>query len=216
MDGHEIQPETVQGEGTMNFDQLKQQVKEISDVAQGVPESFRDKCFEILLSRLLDDLEPTRPGGAPTDRPVVEPARTDGSRGGAIPTPSQIRVFMGRTDVTQEELASVLMYEGEEVYFRKDPSPNAVSKGQIEWTLLLALKNAIENNAFTVDPEAVRSVCQDKGYYDKKNFAATFKKAAYAKYFKGTLEPQGEAQPLTNEGQDALAALIKRLSGAGT
>jgi hypothetical protein len=34
----------------MDYRQLKADVKEIAEIAASVPEQFRDKCFEILLS----------------------------------------------------------------------------------------------------------------------------------------------------------------------
>lgn len=120
---------------------------------------------------------------------------------------------MQRTGVTDDELERVLMVEDGEVHFVREPSHGIVAKGQIEWALLLALKQAILENEFSADPEDVRSICQDKGYYDKKNFATNFKKATTASYFKNPLEPQGARQTLTPEGQTALGQLVKRLSG---
>jgi hypothetical protein len=87
-----------------------------------------------------------------------------------------------------------------------------IAKGQMSWALLLTLKNCILNNIMSVDSETVRSVCQEKGFYDKANFTANFKSQKYKKLFKGPLEPQGSAQVLTNEGQKELSALIQQLT----
>ena len=63
------------------------------------------------------------------------------------------------------------------------------------------------------DPEDVRSICQEKGFYDRANFAANFKRPNNVALFKEPLEPQGSAQALSNEGQEALGRLVKSLAG---
>jgi len=45
----------------MDYAQLKDSIKEIAEIAASVPEQFRDKCFELLLTNLLSD------GGGATD-----------------------------------------------------------------------------------------------------------------------------------------------------
>ena len=82
----------------------------------------------------------------------------------------------------------------------------------MQWALLLALKNCILSNDLSVDPEDVRSVCQDKGFYDTANFGTNFKRATYAKLFKGPMERQGDPQGLTPEGQTELARVIQQLA----
>ena len=37
----------------MDYGQLKDSIKEIAEIAASVPEQFRDKCFELLLTNLL-------------------------------------------------------------------------------------------------------------------------------------------------------------------
>jgi hypothetical protein len=120
---------------------------------------------------------------------------------------------MQKTGVTEQNLRTILTIEDDEVHFLKEPTAEKVAQGQIQWSLLLALKSAFSNNTFAVDPETVRSVCQDKGYYDTGNFAANFKKDANARLFKRTLEPQGEQQSLSSEGVEALGNLVKQLAG---
>jgi hypothetical protein len=98
------------------------------------------------------------------------------------------------------------------VHFIREPAHGKITKGQMEWALLLSLKQAILQNEFSTDPEDLRSICQDKGFYDKANFAATFKRPPYDGYFKQPLQPQGPRQTLSNDGQAALAELIRSLT----
>lgn len=195
----------------MKFNEIRCHVKEITKITSLVPEPLQQKCFEILLTQLLREMEnlekqPTTP------TPPVAPAVGKPSDK-SIPTPAQIRVFMQRQDISQTILQSLIMYAGGEVHFIREPSNVSVAEGQIQWALLLALKNGILSNSLEVDPEDVRSVCQEKGFYDAANFAAIFKRKSNAKSFKGPLKPQGEPQQLSSEGEIELAELIRSLSG---
>jgi hypothetical protein len=201
----------------MDYEIIKEAVKAISEIALTVPDPFRERSFEILLKSYLDQERNLNPQlePAPTPPPPAPPPPSS-PPGQGIPLTAQVRVFMRRTGVTEEELNSVLLYDGNEVYFVREPATNIVLRSQNEWALLLALKNAIIKGEFTADPEDVRSICKAKGYYDPLNFAKHFKKKKYASYFKKPLEAQGEPQPLTNEGQLALAEVIHSLSGTST
>ena len=187
----------------MDYVRLREELKEITQIAESVPEPFKQKCFEVLLTRLLA-----------TGAPATVPAEAAPDRASSVdlPVTTQLRVFLQRTGLAEEDLKRVVMVAENEVHFVKEPASKAISDGQIQWSLLLALKNCILNNAFSVDPEEVRSACQDKGYYDQRNFARTFKRPGNAKFFKGTMEAQGEPQQLTNEGQKELAALVHKLA----
>ena len=214
----EIALHKKESDGVMKYQELKEEIKAIADIASSVPEGFRDKCFELLLTNLIDTTaKPSGNAKPPTSEKEttqeLSPRKSPTGEGASpIPMKAQVRVVMRRGGVTQAELESILFYEGEEVHFVKEPHGVPNAQGQIEWALLLALKNAIENDSLSADPEAVRSVCQEKGFYDRGNFATIFKRSNNTGLFKEPLEPQGSPQPLTIEGQDALAKLIKRLA----
>jgi len=210
----------------MDYEKLKEEIKQIADIAASVPEQFRDKCFELLLTNLVQanagerrderKTEPERKAGSGTEgadtaeKLPPPPPRKDGSK---ITLTTQLRLLMRRTTLNEEEIGSVIMQGDDgDVHFVREPHNVPLAQGQIEWALLLALKNAIKNDSMTVDPEDVRSVCQEKGFYDRANFASIFKRPNYSKYFKEALVPQGQAQPLTADGQDALGKLVKRLA----
>lgn len=193
----------------MDYEHIKTEVAEIAKIAASVPEPFRDKCFELLLSRLLGAAEP---GSGEKFLDATQHDSHDDDGKSPLPIQSQLRVFMNKTGVTRQELEAVVMFEEAEAHFIREPTPKNVAAGQIEWALLLALKSAVEHNKLETDPEDVRSICQDKGFYDKSNFSAIFKKATNAALFRQALEGQGEPQPLSTEGQAALAKLIKALA----
>jgi len=191
----------------MDYKKLKSEIKEIAGIANSVPDSLKEKCFEILLNNLLGDQKPVA-----ENRPPKTPGEpTPPTPPSDLPITTQLRVFMTKTKITEEEIKSILMVAEGEVHFIREPAPTKIIKGQKEWALLLALRNCILNNSLLVDPEDVRSVCQDKGFYDTANFAANFKKTNIAKLFKNTMEPQGEPQQLSSDGQEELAKLIRSL-----
>ncbi len=105
-----------------------------------------------------------------------------------------------------------MIFEDGIVHLVREPAGTRIARGQIEWALLIALINGIENNTLAADPEKVRSVCQEKGFYDGTNFGKNFKSTNAAKLFQGVMEGQGTAQKLTPTGQDELAKLIKSLA----
>ncbi len=200
----------------MDYKQLKSSIKEIVDIAASIPEPFRNKCFEVLLNSLLGEQRPGATEDARATEPFkqVEPTKKPaGIASSSIPMTAPLRVLMTKTGISEEELRRVILVSGGEVHFIREPHPNKVIEGQMEWSLLLALKNAVLNNAMTTDPEEVRSKCQDAGFYDKANFAANFKRDKIAKLFKSSLVPQGQAVALSSEGQDTLGKLIKALAG---
>lgn len=193
----------------MEYDELKEEIKEIGKIAESVPEAFKEKCFEILLNHLLSEqtsaAAPPPPPAGSNDNPPPKP--------GNIALPSHVKAFMRRKDVSQEQIEALVMIEDDEFHFIKEPEHGQAAKGQMDWALLIALKNGIQNNTLKADPEEIRSMVQEKGFYDSPNFAKNFKKEKNAALFKGPLERQGVAQALSLDGETALAELIKELSG---
>lgn len=200
----------------MRYEELKEEIKAIAEIANSVPEAFRERCFEILLQNLLSETpkhKKTEEGKR--EEPSNQPNEGQKPPGGGkssngLPTPTAIRVFIQKTQTTSEELARVVMFEDNQVHFIREPQGHGIAKGQIEWALLLALKNGFESGSLEIDPESVRSVCQEKGYYDSPNFQKNFKNNAVL--FAGPMERQGAAQKLTSEGQAELAKVVKELA----
>jgi hypothetical protein len=200
----------------MKFEKLKEEIKAIAEIADSVPDAFKERCFEILLENLLGSTAPETkklaqdPPPAPPVPAVQKKEPAPASENGAtIPLPSQIKVLMGKTGVTAAELAKVIMFDDEVAHFIQEPQGNKIARGQIEWALLLALKKGIEKNVLEVDPEVVRSLCQEKGFYDAANFQKNFKGANTAKLFAGEMVKQGSAQKLSNDGMTELGKIVK-------
>jgi len=196
----------------MDYENLNAQVKEIWEATAGVPENLREKCFEILLNRLI----PSNPGQFNgSENPVSQHSDDPSVRTGeAYPFSGHMRAFMRRTQVTGENIFNILIVDDGEVHFTSEPEANTKAQGVLQWALLLALRNALvsEKGELRVDPEELRSICQEKGYYDK-NFTTTIKNKKNAPLFGGMLEPKGDARKLSPKGEEKLGDLIRELGG---
>jgi len=174
----------------MNYDDLKNEIKTIASIASEVPENFRDKCFELLLHHLLEGSKIQNRGiESELNHKKLDSNEQDGGLAkskpsSTMPTPSQVKVFLQKTGVTVAELQHILIYEDNEVHFVREPTTHTIARGQIEWALLVALRNGITTNNFAVDPESVRSICQEKGFYDQANFSNNFKKPRMLRFSK--------------------------------
>ena len=139
----------------MDYAQLKKEIAEAADIAASVPEAFREKCFEVLLTHLLSDAPVAKQTPPKETGTAIE--NTGGSGGNSeLKLPSQVRVFMQRTSVTLEQLRLVVTREDDEVEFIREPHSKSIAQAQIDWSLMLALKSAFEKNTFLVDPEDVQ------------------------------------------------------------
>jgi hypothetical protein len=185
-----------------SYERLKSELAEIVELVESLPDRYRDRSFELLLSGLLAE-----PGQAGPPPPPAE-QRTPGK----LTVPARVRAFLGRHSITQDQLGLLVLMENDDVHFIRQPEGVKVAPGQIQWALLLALKSALLGGEMSVDPEAVRSICIERGLYDKANFASNFKKAANASLFQKTPEPQGPAVKLSQDGEKRLAELIKSLT----
>lgn len=197
----------------MDYSKLKEAITTITDIASSVPEPFREKCFEILLSHLLAPTPAkTSPAVAltPQEETISETPKTPTA---SAPLPASIRAFMKKAEITDDELAKAIYFDGDEFHFLVEPSTKTISRGQIEWALLLALRAGVTGNNLAADPEDVRSMCQEKGYYDPTNFWKAFKPPKNKALFAGELKAQGDPRKLTAAGQEELSKVLHYLAG---
>lgn len=192
----------------MSYEKLKEQIKEIAEISASVPEAFRERCFDVLLNHALAGTE-SKPA-TPVDTGSTDTQHVNNSNNFEVP--SNVKAFMRRRDVTREQIDELVMLEGDDFHFIKEPTHKNAQKGQNEWALLLALKTGILENSLKADPEGVRSLVQEKGFYNATNFSANFGKPKYKSNFKEQLKPQGSAQQLSQDGEKALAILIGELT----
>lgn len=204
----------VAKESNMDYENLKIQIKEIAEIATSVevPTHLQEKCFEILLNHLI--LSKPDQVNSPANLVTQHRDETIARTGEAYPFSGHMRAFMRRTQITSEDIFNILIIDDGEVHFTSEPETKQKTQGVIQWALLWALRNAFvsEKGELRVDPEELRSICQEKGYYDQ-NFSTTLKNRRNSPLFGGKLEPQGDARKLSSKGEDKLAELIRDLGG---
>src|ERR1700736_4388574 len=102
----------------MDFERLKRGMADIVEIAQTVPEPFRERCFDALLTTLLNEGEPRPPERAPTPAPAngasppahepTPPPPAAPTLMGSIPLKGQMRVFLQRTNISEATLGKVV------------------------------------------------------------------------------------------------------------
>lgn len=198
----------------MSYTTLKDRIQQITEIASAVPEEFRQKCFELLMINLLGGT--TSPVSAPVAtlaNPALPlPMPTALGFTGQAPMTALLSAFVKKAGLTPEQFAQVVGYRHGQITFFREPRIVRAYQGQIEWSLLLALKNAILKGAFLVDAEEVRLACQEKGFHDRRSFYTNFRRSA--EYFRAPPEPGGRAQPLSIKGLTALGALVAQLASS--
>jgi hypothetical protein len=204
------------------LDTLKEQVREISSIASAVPEEFRQKCFELLMTHLLSGgkapapqaLAGAMPGvvavaAPPPTFPV--PVATGSGYSGGPPMTAMLSAFVKKSGLSLEQFGRVVGYLHGSVVFFREPATSSAAEAQVAWSLLLALRNAIVKGSFLVDAEEVRLVCQEKGVFDRRGFYTNFRRCAA--YYRASPEPGGKPQPLSSKGIAALGTLLEGLAG---
>ena len=196
----------------MNLEPLRERIKKISEIASSVPEEFRQKCFELLMINLLGGAAGAAvPSVAAMAGPALPfPAPASLGFTGQAPMTALLSTFIKKAGLTSEQFGQVVGYLHGQIVFFREPKVVRAYQAQIEWSLLLALKNAILKGAFLVDAEEVRLTCQEKGAHDRRNFYTNFRRSA--EYFRAPPEPGGRAQPLSIKGINALGTLVAQLA----
>jgi hypothetical protein len=123
---------------------------------------------------------------------------------------AMLSAFVKKSGLSSEQFSRVVGYLHGSVVFFREPATTSPAQAQIEWSLLLALRNAIVKGSFLVDAEEVRLVCQEKGVFDRRSFFTNFRR--FAAYYRTSPEPGAKPQPLSSKGIAALGTLIKELA----
>lgn len=197
----------------MDYENLKTQIKEIVEIVAGLPENLQEKCFEILLNRLT--ISNPDQFNSPANLATQHRGETSVLIGQDDRFSGSLKAFMHETSIAGEDIDKVIFIDKGKVHFISEPDTTKKTQGVIQWALLLALENAFtsETGELRVDPEKLRSICQEKNCYDPPNFAKTLKTKKNAPLFGGSLDSQGDPRMLTSKGKEMLGELIRELGG---
>jgi hypothetical protein len=184
-----------------------EELQKIVELANSVPEEYRQKCFELLLSNALQTkqlIAPTPPAGKANTEPPAPPKDQQ-----PFILPIDVKAFLSQYGLGESVLWKFFLKEGKEI--RPIYQLKAVKKAaaQIQHALMLSLENAIINGQFQVEIEALRTRCVDEKCYDASNFTKNIKDDV--KLFKSISNDQPLV--LSPDGKSELAELLEQLQG---
>jgi hypothetical protein len=181
----------------------RDELVQIAELAETLPEAYREKAFELLLTHSLRSHEPIQPlpeGLLPTpraERHIESQA-----------LPIDVKAFFNQHHLDLGWLEKLFHIEGTEVRPIYSLQDTTKVKAEIHLALLLAIESAIHNGQFAVDLANLRKRCQEQKCYDMANFMRHIRNNAAM--FKN-IEP-GQPLELSVEGKKQLAELIQRMA----
>lgn len=184
-----------------------EELQKIVELANSVPDEYKQKCFELLLASALQSKYPV------IQSPPVERKESEAP---AIPKPQQsfilpidVRAFLSQYGLNETVLWKFFIRDGNEI--RPTYQLKVTQKGtaQTQHALMQCLESAIVNGQFQVEVEALRTRCVDQKCYDQKNFKNHLKNNA--KFFKSI--DNDDPLALSPDGKSELAELLEQLQG---
>lgn len=218
--------------------EFKEQIKEIVEIVQLVPEQFKTMCFEMLLKEAIASNRPATvhsPSAPVAPQPkssVKDPipqALEKIDEALSVPPSSQPKVGEGTDIVTGDihmkvrkflEKGDLTVSNLNELFYKNnggfeslitDLGVTKMSEAQMRVSLFQALHNALATGEFVTSVEKVREECKMRKSYADQNFGANFKNNASLFDF-GTWTKDVTELKLSEEGKKSLAIIIKTLS----
>jgi len=184
-------------------------LKEIVELSGTVPEEYRQKCFELLLSHTLHSLSKS------SGRIVKSEMELDEEKKPQVSEPSEqfilpidVKAFMAQYGLDENTLWDFFLAGEGEIRPVYKLSTAVKSEAQLQHALMMCLENAISSGAFEVNIEALRLRCQEQKCYDSANFKAHIKRKS--DWFKEIDDV--EDLVLSPMGKSELADLLDELS----
>ncbi len=177
----------------MANEELESKIKEFVEIAEKLPDKYREKCFEVLLNNFLTGAKTPQKSMENVEIATQPPAKK-------FIIPIDVRAFLQQYNLPEDTITKLFLIEGEEIRLIYSIRTTKKSDAQIQLALLTALENAMKpGGKFEFSYEVVRQKCRDQGVYDQPNFKAHFKNNK--KLFKNIsdeehieLSPDGKAE----------------------
>lgn len=175
----------------MGIDDLESEIKKIVEISEGLPERYRDRCFEMLLANLTENKSIAQEIPETLNSVEVAPQ--------TFIIPIEVRALLRQFGVDEAKIFELFLITGaDEVVPIYKINTTVTAKGQIQISLLTALENTLKGNGqFSIGIEDIRQRCKDNKCYNHKNFTNNF--SNNIKYFKEsevnetlTLSPYGK------------------------
>lgn len=165
-------------------------------MVEKLPEKYKDKTFEMLLTELLNEKN--------ADVEVKEDTKN-----ASIIIPVEVKGLLKKHIISEKSLEKIFYIENKQVVPIYELPTDKRATSQIQLALLIALENSLNQNVGKLEfsIENVRQGCKDRKCYDAGNFTTNFnnKKTLF-----GDLgDPQNVS--LSKDGKDELAKTIQEL-----
>lgn len=208
------------------FEQVRAHIEEILDIVERCPEKWQERCFDLLMSNLLQSVEGMKSdsrSGATSSRQTADSQATAAAdptateKGGMEIKPSdlhiKVRKFLNDNGLTVNQLNALFYREGEEFKpLFETMGTTKMNESQIRLALLESLRRALNNGDFVFDPERVRQMCRDLKCYDPPNFTSNFKDRSDDFWSWPNKYSKGITVELLPEGKKVLAEVVQALT----
>ena len=177
-------------------------LKEITELAESVPEPFRVKCFELLLSHHLSAQEGKDEfkGGSKKETKTDAPPQK-------FILPIDVKAFLNQYSLGEASVKKLFFIEGNNIRPIYELKVHKKAAAQIQHALLMSLESALISGEFKFSSAGLRQRCKDLKCFDSANFMATLKNNS--SYFKD-LDDE-ESICLSTDGKAELADVIEKL-----
>lgn len=181
----------------------EKELKKIVELANTVPDEYRQKCFELLLSVALGY------STKPPEVVVSEPSGGDKTTPPPKPfvLPIDVKAFLTQYGLDESLLHKFFLLEGTEIRPTYELQTTKKAKAQIQHALMMALETALSTGQFQVERQSLRNRCNEQRCYDASNFITHIK--AKEHLFKSVAKD--EPLSLSPEGKSELADLLEQL-----
>lgn len=210
------------------YQKIKEEMVEIISIVNSCPENLQQKCFEVMLTHLLDDQRSVLKKSATkeinkaveeVEKPINEEIITKENK---IDEETEIvlkdyhikiRKFFETSGITCEDLNKIY-YKSENAILPlyEELKTTNMRESQLRLSLLTAFENSINNDGDMItDVNEVRIRCQELKCYDTTNFASNFNK--FLPMFDGFDKyEKGKSIKLSLEGKKELSKTLLELS----
>jgi len=181
----------------MDYKKLESELKNITNLVEKVPEKFKEKTYEMLLKKLLNE----------QDGEVETKGETTTSS--SIVIPVEVKGLLKKHSILEKDLEKIFFIEKNQVVPIYELPTDRKATSQTHLSLLIALENSLneKDGKLEFSVENVRQGCRDRKCYDSKNFNSNFKKNS-GNF--GTFDDP-EHVSLSKDGKDELAKTILEL-----
>ncbi|SRR6266571_1295478 len=164
------------------YENVEDELQRIVKLAEGLPELFRLKGFEILLQGYVSTLAPSAPPAPAHEKQLATSEQQGASQSWKTGIPpdvlAKLTAMAKRRGVAAEQLAGLFDFSVEPFAF----APIHVSGGAIKErmrrvALLVAARSFLATGRWLADWAEIKAMCTHQNAYDQANFASTLKAA---------------------------------------